>query len=149
MGIDRSQKLSRTFCGLRRSPVFFFKNLASNLKEYGSDQFRADLCTLPLTDKSSPSNLKTIIVGEHVDKIVVVSSRAGCDVLIRLLEKPLLTKNLELRLYTGCVFERDDEGGVKKYSNCLYRPVVGSLRHFFDKLRSRMLVCQAQGEARR
>lgn len=81
------------------------------LKEFGLDQFRGEPCTFRERDKCNPRKVK-MMLRVHVDDIIVTSSDADCDALVRFLSDTLPISDLgELTYYTGGVLEGDEDRG--------------------------------------
>ena len=73
------------------------------------EQCKAEPCIFRKTIKNKVS----LMVGVHVDDIIVSGEQDMCDEFFDQLRQCFPVKNLgELKMYTGCVFERDWDNGI-------------------------------------
>lgn len=95
----------------------------SKSKEHGFDLFRRNLSTFRLRNKRDPSKVK-MMLGVHVDDIIIAISYSDCNAQVRFLRESLLTIDLgELTFKAGCAIERDRERGALKLP---VRPLIST-----------------------
>ena len=63
----------------------------------------------------------SLMVGVHVDDIIVSEEQDMCDEFFDQLRQRFPVKNLgELKIYTGCTFERDWDNGILEMNQTAY-----------------------------
>ncbi|CAB1120726.1 unnamed protein product [Ectocarpus sp. CCAP 1310/34] len=99
-------KLGKSLYGLRQASRQWHAMLKSCLVELGFEQCMADACVFRLIEDGCIG--LTLVV--HVDDIFAVGEKERCDKFGADLNKPMPVKNLgELRWYSGCFYERNEE----------------------------------------
>ena len=75
---------------------------------------RMDQCkAVPCTYRKMVNDKVSLMVGAHVDDIIVSGDQDMCDEFFGQLRQRFPAKNLEkLKIYTGCAFERDWDNGI-------------------------------------
>ena len=103
-------KLIKCQYGLRKAGKEWHLLLVTWLVEkIGMEQGKAEPCVFRKIIKNEVS----LMVGVHVDDIVVSGDQDLCDEFFSQLKQRFLVKNLgELKMYTGCAFERDWDRGI-------------------------------------
>lgn len=105
---------------LLQSSRAFNAHAVSKLRGTGYDQFRGEPCNVRLRGKGNPSVVK-MMLGAHVDGIIVANSSADGDVLITFPRMSFPRINLvEVNYYTGWVFLWDWERRTMNVG--MYRP---------------------------
>ena len=84
---------------------------------FGFEQCKAEPCVFRLMVKDKVS----LMVGVHVDDIIVSGGKNACDKFFAKLNErfPVKTQG-ELKMYTGCAFVRDWESGVLEMNQTAY-----------------------------
>ena len=79
------------------------------VEKIGMEQCKAEPCVFRKIVKNEVS----LMVGVHVDDIIVSGEQDLCDEFLSQLKQRFPVKNLgELKMYTGCAFERDWDKGI-------------------------------------
>ena len=79
------------------------------VEKIGMEQCKAEPCVF----RNIIKNEVSLMVGVHVDDIIVSGEQDLCDEFISQLKQQFPVKNLgELKVYTGCAFERDWDKGI-------------------------------------
>ena len=79
------------------------------VEKIGMEQCKAEPCVFRKIIKNKVS----MMVGVHVDDIIVFGEQDLCDEFFSQLKQRVPVKNLgELKMYTGCAFERDWDKGI-------------------------------------
>ena len=87
------------------------------LEEIVLEQCKAEPCIFRLLVKDEVS----LMVGVHVDDIIVSGDKNACDKFFAQLKEQFPVKNQgELKMYTGCAFVRDWESGVLEMNQTAY-----------------------------
>ena len=87
------------------------------VEEIGLEQCKAEPCVFRLMVKDEVS----LMVGVHVDDIIVFGGKSACETLFAQLKERFPVKNQgELKMYTGCAFVRDWESGVLEMNQTAY-----------------------------
>ena len=87
------------------------------VEEIGLEQWKAEPCVFRLMVKDEVS----LMVGVHVDDIIVSGGKNACDKFFAKLKERFPVKNQgELKMYTGCAFVRDWESGVLEMNQTAY-----------------------------
>ena len=103
-------KLLKCQCGLKQAGRELHLLLVTWLVEIiGMEQCKAELYVFRKIIKNETS----LMVGVHVYDIIVSGAKDICDELFGQLKQRFPVKNLgELKMYTGCAFERDWKNGI-------------------------------------
>ena len=122
----KTTKLERANYGLKQSGRKWGHLCADTLVEDGFEQCKADPCIF----RKIVDGVVVMIVGVHVDDLLVGGSEEDCESLLVSLNKKFPTNDLgECTSYDGCGIERNVELGTIKLSQEAY---VDSLMRRFD-----------------
>ena len=122
----RTAKLERAIYGLKQNGPQWGHLCADILIADGFEQCKADPCIF----RKVVDGVVVMIVGVHVDNLLVAGWEEGCESLLASFNKKFPTNDLgECTWYDGCGIERDVELGIIKLSQEAY---VESLVKRFD-----------------
>ena len=84
------------------------------VEKIGMEQCKAEPCVFRKNEVS-------LMVGVHVDDIIVSGEQDLCDEFLSQLKQRFPVKNLgELKMYTGCAFERDWDKGILEMNHTAF-----------------------------
>lgn len=89
-----------------------------------------------------------MLVG-YVDDILLAISCADCELFVKVPEEILRDKQPLGARNLPAFYVRVAQGDAKDESVRMFRPADRSYFHYLDKLRSYILICRAEGAARR
>ena len=109
--------LCRSPYGLKKAVRRWHHHLVRGMRGLGFEQCQADACVTRLVEAGGDS----IVVVVHVDVIVAMGLKSGCDKLWPDLNQFVPINNLgELRWYGGCRLSRDWDAGTLTISQQVF-----------------------------
>ncbi|CAB1111699.1 unnamed protein product [Ectocarpus sp. CCAP 1310/34] len=115
-------QLNKSLYGLRQASREWYALLKKCLLALGFEQCMADSCVFRLVEGGDVVLLLVV----HVDDIFAVGTKERCDQFGKDLGEYVPVKSLgELKLYSGCYYERDREAGRLTISQQTYTEELG------------------------